>query len=102
MANNKFDQSFADDMNDSYMVENAMGLGFGAVIDHLCDQKVSRAGLFESEEEKKEKNKMRKILNGDENYDADDTVERAELHGEDYDDLLDDGDIIDSVMGDSI
>lgn len=93
-----FEQSFLDDMNDSYLTECIMG-GYGPVIDHLCEQTVERVGLFESAEDKERRNRMIRILEGDENYEQ----ETDHLHGhDDIESTVDDWDLIDSVMGDNI
>lgn len=95
------DQSFLDDMNDAFMVESTIDASYGPVIDLLCEEVVTREGLFESKADERRKEKMLRILEGDENYDA---VDPAELHGDDddFDMIVDDGELIDQVMGDAI
>lgn len=91
-----FEQSFQDDMDESYLTEFVMGNGYGTIIDELSEQVVERVGLFESSEDIERRNRMMRILEGNENYEESENLHANE---EDFDDFMYDGDIIDSVMG---
>lgn len=94
-----FEQSFQDDMDESYLTEFVIGTGYGAIIDELSEQVIERVGLFESSEDIERRNRMMRILEGNENYEKAPESENLHANEDDFEDFMYDGDIIDSVMG---
>ena len=78
-----FDESFLNDMNDSYMMESILGNGYGRTIDHMVDKELSKVHLFESEEDRSWNN----AISGAEN-----------VMDNEYESMLDDGEMIDEVL----
>lgn len=81
---NNVDQSFASDMNTSFLEDSIIeGFRAGAVIDHMVESTVEYTGLFENKAEKERKKKLS----------GEDSAEDVDL-----DSLMLDGDMIDDFL----
>lgn len=65
MINTMLQKSFLEDMNDSVMMNEIIGEGFGASIDYIIAKSKEPTGLFESAKQRKERETFNAMISGD-------------------------------------